>query len=183
VTPCSRKFGNRLAIAIGVLLASAGAAAAAGEFCAQPLSQGSAPTISDCLYIAGASVGAVPCEVCVCDADGSGEVRIGDALRCLRVVLGAPVTLACPPCSVTTTTLAECASCGEVLGGLADRGDLCELDELFYGDVIRCICSCDGCGPLCRHPVVPVVASATGADCLSCFRDTCRTELEFCAER
>jgi hypothetical protein len=45
-----------------------------------------------------AAVGLLSCDLCVCDANGSGDLRTVDALLVLRAALGLPVTLACPPC-------------------------------------------------------------------------------------
>jgi hypothetical protein len=49
-----------------------------------------------------AGVGTESCD-CICDTDGSGGVVASDALRCLMVVVGQPLTLACP-CAGSTTT-------------------------------------------------------------------------------
>jgi exonuclease III len=77
-----------------------------GGACADPvaLTAGHAPstdlvTASDALFILGAAVGIQTCDVCVCDADGSGGVVATDALLTLQSAVGLPVTLQCPPCS------------------------------------------------------------------------------------
>jgi hypothetical protein len=56
-------------------------------------------TASDALFILGAAVGIQTCELCVCDADGSGGVAATDALVTLRAAVGQPVSLDCPPCT------------------------------------------------------------------------------------
>lgn len=58
-----------------------------------------AVTASDALFILGAAVGIQTCELCVCDADGSGGVAATDALVTLRAAVGQPVALQCPPCT------------------------------------------------------------------------------------
>lgn len=77
-----------------------------GDTCADPVAltagraaSASAVTASDALFILGAAVGIQTCELCVCDADGSGGVAATDALITLQAAVGQPVTLQCPPCS------------------------------------------------------------------------------------
>ena len=83
------------------VLAPAHATAAQGD-CGQPVSTGTGPTASDCLYVLMAGVGAESCD-CICDTDGSGGIVASDALRCLMIVVGQPLDLACP-CAASTTT-------------------------------------------------------------------------------
>ena len=64
--------------------------------CGQPLSKGSRPTASDCLFILKAAVGGLPCDLCTCDVDGSGRVTATDALLCLKVAVGQSLPLDCP---------------------------------------------------------------------------------------
>ncbi|MEE8310724.1 MAG: endonuclease/exonuclease/phosphatase family protein [Candidatus Binatia bacterium] len=56
-------------------------------------------TATDALFILRAAVGSEVCDVCICDADGSGLVAATDALVALRAATGQQVTLACPACS------------------------------------------------------------------------------------
>ncbi len=80
------------------------AARAAG--CARPVSTGSNPTASDCLFILRVSVGIGDCPVadCLCDADGSGATTATDALVCLRRAVGdTSIALVCCGSSTTTT--------------------------------------------------------------------------------
>ena len=56
-------------------------------------------TATDALFILRAAVGLEVCDVCICDADGSGLVAATDALIALRAATGQQVTLACPACS------------------------------------------------------------------------------------
>ncbi len=73
--------------------------------CSQPVSTGTKPVATDCLFLLQAAVGAVECADCVCDSDGSGVKSASDALRCLKFSVGSPgVALACPACDPGTTT-------------------------------------------------------------------------------
>jgi hypothetical protein len=72
--------------------------------CAQPLSTGSEPTASDCLYILKAAVGSEICPLeCVCAPSGTLPVKATDALLCLSAAVGTPTPLDCP-CEGTTTS-------------------------------------------------------------------------------
>jgi len=66
--------------------------------CAQPISSGTNPLASDCLFILGVSVGTRACtpNECVCDPSGDGKVVATDALLCLNAAVGNPATLDCP---------------------------------------------------------------------------------------
>jgi hypothetical protein len=77
-----------------------------GGACADPvaLTAGVSPradavTASDALFILGAAVGVQSCELCLCDADGSGGIAATDALVTLQAAIGLPVALECPPCN------------------------------------------------------------------------------------
>lgn len=52
----------------------------------------------DALFALRGAVGALACEPCRCDADGSGNVRTSDALAILKFAVGLDVILKCPPC-------------------------------------------------------------------------------------
>jgi hypothetical protein len=54
---------------------------------------------SDGLFVLRASVGSECCDLCICDANGSGAVTATDALITLNAAVGQPVTLQCPACS------------------------------------------------------------------------------------
>jgi hypothetical protein len=86
-------------------LAPQPAAAALGD-CSQPVTNGTNPTASDCLFILRSAVGSETCTpVCVCDPSGAGGVTASDALVCLKKAVGQDVALACPaPCGGGTTT-------------------------------------------------------------------------------
>jgi len=66
--------------------------------CAQPVSSGTNPLASDCLFILGVSVGTRACtpNECVCDPSGDGNVVATDALLCLNAAVGNTATLDCP---------------------------------------------------------------------------------------
>ena len=95
-----------LILAAGAVLASARADASLGD-CGQPVTNGSNPTATDCLYILKAAVGAQVCTPeCVCDVNAAGGVTATDALTCLKKAVGQNVTLDCGPgCVGSTTTL------------------------------------------------------------------------------
>lgn len=81
-----------------------GARAAQGD-CAQPISSGSGPSASDCLFILKAAVGSVVCSpACICDPDNNGRTSAVDALMCLKVAVGQPIPLMCCQATTTTTT-------------------------------------------------------------------------------
>jgi hypothetical protein len=47
-----------------------------------------------------AAVGLLACDACVCDVDTTGpDIRVGDALRVLRIAVGVPLEMICPPCA------------------------------------------------------------------------------------
>jgi len=65
--------------------------------CSQPVSSGSMPTASDCLFILKVAVGTETCDpACLCAPKGSLPVSATDALVCLRKAVGQQVSLACP---------------------------------------------------------------------------------------
>ncbi len=82
----------------------AGAAGAANGDCAQPVSDGTKPTTTDCLFLLRSAVGLQACPLCQCDADGNGDTVASDALLCLKVSVGQDFPLDCPDCTTTTTT-------------------------------------------------------------------------------
>lgn len=91
------------------------------ENCAQPLSSGTTPTASDCLYILNAAVGALTCSPeCICAPKGSLPVSATDALLCLSKVTGIDVALECP-CSMTSTTSTTTSTMG---GGNVAAGQM-----------------------------------------------------------
>jgi hypothetical protein len=72
--------------------------------CAQPVTTGSEPAVTDCLFILQSAVGLTQCEPeCICDVDGSAAVSVVDAQLCLALVTGQGVASACP-CETPTTT-------------------------------------------------------------------------------
>ena len=74
--------------------------------CSQPVTSGSEPVVTDCLFILQSAVGLLQCEpACVCDVDGSTAVSVLDAQLCLASATGQDVTKRCPCEPTTTTTL------------------------------------------------------------------------------
>jgi len=77
-------------------LGAAAANAAQGD-CSQPLSSGTAPVSTDCLFILNAAVSLATCSpVCICAPSGDLPVSATDALVCLQKAVGQAITLNCP---------------------------------------------------------------------------------------
>jgi len=157
--------------------------------CAQPVSETGSPTIKDCIYIARSSISDLPCANCVCDANGSGDIRITDALRCLWFVVGGDgVTLDCPPCNDTsTTTLPGCASCNDALVGASDVEDLCESSRILYDDMKACPCEacpqeCGPTPPLCASAERTITSAPSSYACIRCLVESCRPAITACFE-
>jgi tripartite motif-containing protein 71 len=102
---------------VGTLLGGSVALAARGD-CSQPLSDGTKPIASDCLYILRTAVGSEACSpACICAPKGSLPTTASDALLCLKVATGQNVVLDCPcfpPTTgdTTTTTMVTPSDCG-----------------------------------------------------------------------
>jgi hypothetical protein len=155
--------------------------------CSQPVTEGARPILRDCIYVARASIGLEDCAACLCDVDGSGDVHMTDALACLRYAVGNDVTLACPDCSVSTTTsttiTAGCASCNDLLEGTRDYEDLCPLAKHVYDEMIECPDSCESC--ICTRQV-PENPPCLASDMLQCLRQclaTCGEMTQNCREQ
>ena len=101
-----RYAAGSVASLVLVISMQVGAAHAAHGDCAQPLTSGSNPTASDCLFILKAAVGSQTCDpVCICDVNATGgDPNATDALTCLRSSVGVPDLLDCV-CPGTTTTV------------------------------------------------------------------------------
>lgn len=120
---------------VGALAGPPHADAALGD-CSQPVSSGSNPLASDCLFILGVAVSLQSCtpEPCVCDPTGDGNTAASDALTCLKKAVGEAVALLCP-CSTTTTTLPD-SDC--------IHDTLCSNDD--------CVCPDCDTDPFCSNP-------------------------------
>ncbi|MFN2377466.1 MAG: hypothetical protein ABR538_13085 [Candidatus Binatia bacterium] len=105
--PLARHGAPVLAGALAMLLAAASAASAVQGDCGQPLSNGAGPTASDCGYVLKAAVGAIVCEMCICDVNGSESISTSDALVCLKAAVGQNVNLNCPGCGDGTTSTTD----------------------------------------------------------------------------
>ncbi|HYC55534.1 MAG TPA: DUF4215 domain-containing protein [Candidatus Binatia bacterium] len=126
-------------------------AAAANGDCSQPVTSGSNPTASDCLYILRTGVGVTECELCVCDTNGSLTITATDALICLRVAVNQPVPLNCPDCggvststSTSTTTSSSTTTvpfCGD---GFLDFGEDCDDGDNEDNDGCDAECLLEG---------------------------------------
>jgi OmcA/MtrC family decaheme c-type cytochrome len=92
-------------LAGAVLVGPLPAVAALGD-CGQPVSDGTGPAASDCLFILQTAVGTETCSPeCICDVNATGGVSASDGLLCLQAAVGQSVTLQCDCTGVTTTTL------------------------------------------------------------------------------
>jgi hypothetical protein len=130
------------AINLGSILLPLPALAVLGD-CGQPVTNGPSPTATDCLFILQASVDLAACNPeCICALRGSLPVSATDALVCLSLSVGQPVTLDCPCGSGTTTST--------TLGG----GGTSTTTTTLGGGVVACSfdsascvadpCSCSG---------------------------------------
>ena len=107
MTTTSMRFAPaRCVRALGIIsfvLAMPTVVLAARGDCAQPSTNGAAPTATDCLYILKAAVGSVTCSpACICAPKGSLPTTATDALVCLRKAVGQATTLDCPCASPVT---------------------------------------------------------------------------------
>ena len=89
------------------------------------------PTVTDALGTLRAAVKLDDCDLCVCDANGDGELSAGDALSVLLVVTKSVTELHCQPCRHSV--------CGD---GLRDPGEEC--------DTFSVDCGLGSCGSDCR---------------------------------
>jgi hypothetical protein len=132
--------------AVGYLtLLGAGSAIADKGDCIQPITTGADPGTTDCLHILRTAVGSGVCSpVCICDPDASGGVTTGDALRCLRSVVGQSLVLNCPCERDTSAAEQACEEdcqhslqvCGDELffethSSVGDCAEFC-VDELLH---------------------------------------------------
>jgi hypothetical protein len=131
-----------LAIAFGAAswtAVSPSAHAARGD-CSQPVTDGSTPLATDCLFVLRVAVSLATCDPeCVCAPKGSLPVVATDALVCLRSATGQSVALLCP-CPTTTTTTTTTVTTTTTLGPPAcGEVELCDpRNNVAYDD------DCDG---------------------------------------
>lgn len=87
--------------------------------CSQPISPGSSPAASDCLFILRAAVGSSVCDPqCVCDPNAVDLITAPDALLCLRYAVGQDVDLMC-----------ACRTCGFFLNSHFDYAVSAQLEN------------------------------------------------------
>lgn len=73
--------------------------------CGQPVSTGTNPLASDCLYILKPAGGSETCTPeCICDVNASGGLTAADALLCLKNAVGEDMTLGCGPACILAST-------------------------------------------------------------------------------
>jgi len=68
------------------------------QTCTDADRNGRGGSTTDALVTLNAVVGAVACEACRCDVDGSGAITASDALRILNLAVGLATPTACPRC-------------------------------------------------------------------------------------
>jgi len=84
-------------ILVGACLLPTTSVLAAQGDCAQPVSNGTGPTTTDCLRILRVAVGSDTCTPeCICAPNGTLPTKTSDALLCLRKAVGQDVMLECP---------------------------------------------------------------------------------------
>ena len=70
---------------------------ALGRMCGDPIPD-RVVRATDALFALNSAVGLEVCELCICDADGSGSIAATDASILLQVAVGQGIQLACPDC-------------------------------------------------------------------------------------
>jgi len=129
-----------------------GAIQSHAQSCGDPSGDGGVKA-SDALTTLQTAVGSTSCDPCLCDVVGMNGISATDALVVLQFAVGQQVTLDCPPCATTTTTMS---------GGGAD----CTNDGNCFND--DCVCSDCDFDLFCSDPA-------------NCNHDgTCQTFLEGC---
>ena len=99
-----RRWTVAAALVATSMLGTTQALAGQGD-CSQPLSNGPAPTATDCLWILNAAVLLQTCTPqCICAPSGELPISATDALVCLQNAVGQPVALQCPCGSGTSTS-------------------------------------------------------------------------------
>jgi hypothetical protein len=136
---------SAIALLMGVLGGPQTAIGAQGD-CSQPVSTGTNPLASDCLFILRVAVNLQACtpQACVCDPTGDASTTASDALTCLKKAVGEPITLLCPcntTTSSTTTTTTNGGSANCTIDGNCSNDDCvcsdCD-DDLFCSDPGNC---------------------------------------------
>jgi len=79
---------------VSILLCATAASADVGD-CGQPVSEGSAPTASDALFVLQAAVASDHCDLEICDVNSDCTVTVTDALETLLEAVGSGSTLVC----------------------------------------------------------------------------------------
>ncbi len=141
------RLGSVVFATLALLIVPGGVTPAWSSFgdCGQPVSTGAGPVATDALIVLNAAVGAVQCDLCVCDVDNNGVINATDALGDLKVAVGQPVVLACPVCASNSCFSSQAPSCG----GDCDPGETCAEDPEFPGEC-ECFNACEiGPAPTC----------------------------------
>jgi len=83
-------------LAAGLVGGATPAAHAGAGSCSQPVSTGTNPVATDCLYLLRVAVGSKDCDKpCICEPRGISPTKASDALLCLQYSVGQPVTIDC----------------------------------------------------------------------------------------
>jgi hypothetical protein len=123
-------------VGMALLLGAAEVLAANGD-CSQPVSSGTDPSASDCLFILKVAVGSEVCEVdCVCAPKGTLPTTASDALTCLRSAVGQTIELDCPCDTTTTTTLPGSAHIQDVQDGSIPPAEVATLEHVFMTGLV-----------------------------------------------
>lgn len=98
MSPKSLKLAAAAALlAAGLVGGMTPLAHAGAGSCSQPVTTGTDPLATDCLFILRAAVGTATCtNPCICQPRGIAPTRASDALVCLQYSVGQPVTIDCP---------------------------------------------------------------------------------------
>jgi hypothetical protein len=100
-----RRASATLALLIALAWTGPAPSRAAQGDCGQPMTDGSAPTSSDCLVMLRVSIGLGACDPpCICDVNATATVTAADALLCLKKAVGQDLELLCLCAGQSTTT-------------------------------------------------------------------------------
>lgn len=122
--------------------------------CGQPLSTGTGPTVTDCLFVLDTAVGNSACDPCLCDVNRRDPgVSATDALACLHASVGVAGLLECPCVYVppqrapgTFELVVEPASIVDAGSTGAGHDATIGRGISMFAEVVR---RCDGTGSVC----------------------------------
>jgi len=156
-------FGTLPATFLGVIWLLPGIAWAGHGDCGQPVTSGSAPSASDCLYILQTAVAIQTCSPtpCICDTASPTGVTATDSLQCMRKAVGQNVQLNCP-CAITTTSSSTVStstsssiSLFDVLADVVDDGSDAPMTSLDASEASPQADVCPAAATRQAHPAAP----------------------------